>query len=68
MNNMSYESLTWFKGDIHVRMGESKYGCTDSDEYFDLLAQEWDEVDIGTRDQMRYDGMYDYFEVYKRKK
>lgn len=62
---LAYDALRTFQGDTFVYIGEGRGGCTGNDEFFDLLAAEWDEVERVYIP--RWFGIHDVLYIYSRK-
>lgn len=60
------QSLACYEGDLLIYCGEGEGGCTADDEFFHLLAAEWEEVGDSGR-HVSYWGIHDYLTAYRRK-
>ena len=63
-NPIAYESLSNFKGNTLVYVGQQR-GCTANDEFFDLLDREWEL--ISEHEVAEWKCIYDGGYIYKRK-
>jgi hypothetical protein len=66
MSDMALNCLNSYTGHRLVYIGESCGGCTASDEFFDRLESDWEEV--ATHRPIQWYGIHDWVEVYERKK
>jgi len=62
---MSYEALENYKGEHVLYIGESKLGCTGTDEFHDRLEEEFDEIEW-VKIPLWY-GLNDSLFIYRRK-
>lgn len=62
---MAANCLKQFKGRYVVYIGESSGGCNASDEFFDLLNNEW--LELASLDIPQWWGIHDYVWIYKRR-
>lgn len=63
---MAAECLRNYPGDTLIYLGEEVGGCTGSDAFFDLLAQDWTFQDKCV-EHPAWNGLYDGLRLYKRK-
>ncbi len=63
---MAYESLKQFKGNKIVYIGEGGGGCTGSDEFYNLLCDEWNDVEDLYIDIPQWPNMRDEVHLFTR--
>ncbi len=61
---MAFECLQAYQGKRLVYIGEQSGGCNATDEFFDRLEQEWEEV--ASHRIIQWSGLHDYIVVYER--
>ena len=67
----AYKSLSAFRGNKLIFIGEGAGGCTGDDDFFNLLCSQWQEVtNIGPEDWEgipNWHGIHDRLHLYSRK-
>lgn len=61
-----HEALQAFPGDTLFYIGEGWGGCTANDAFYELLNEEWEEVEY-CHDHISWSGIRDYLTMYRRK-
>jgi hypothetical protein len=64
-DELAYEALKAFKGDIFIYIGESSGGCTGDDRFFDELEGHWRKIEECALP--RWEGINDYLTIYERR-
>jgi hypothetical protein len=64
-NDMGYQALKAYPGDMLIEIGEGAWGCTGTEEFHDLLEKEWNSVDRGRMTQ--WSGIHDNITLWRRK-
>ena len=66
-NDFGARCLQEYKGDVLLYVGEGHYGCCGDQEFWKLLDEQWEEEDNSYMSIPQWDGIHDYFTIYRRK-
>jgi hypothetical protein len=61
------DCLKAYQGDTFLYVGEGHYGCCGDKKFWSILDKEWEEDDDEYMSIPQWDGIHDYFTVYRRK-
>lgn len=65
--SMAYDALRFYSGDMLIYCGEGRGGCTASDPFFQLVAEEWELVAENSSTHIAWDGIRDSVAIFTRK-
>ena len=65
--SMAYDALRFYSGDMLIYCGEGRGGCTASDPFFQLVAEEWELVAENSSTHIAWDGIRDRVAIFTRK-
>lgn len=65
--SMAYDALRFYSGDMLIYCGEGRGGCTASDPFFQLIAEEWELVAENSSTHIAWDGVRDSVAIFTRK-